>query len=152
MQDGRQTLLYAAVFLVVAVVMLSLQDITEGLPQNEDGFGPGARPFACDFIREGAGPDDMQGRFTLASDTNPAGPFPHCATLTRGTDQHLPWHLHGGVMRNLLAMIPVARPDLATGVIGPVIANCTLGNHLLVLSPCEIPQSAPVKAGSPWIS
>lgn len=82
----RQFVLYAACFIVIAVVMVSADDITTALtPRPVRGFGPDALPFACDFTRQGAGPDDMEARFTLTFDATGDGPFPHCATLTRGT-------------------------------------------------------------------
>lgn len=90
MTDPKQFVLVAGVFLVIAVVMLSLGDIQRALPEgtpgaNDRGFGPDALPFGCDFTREGAGPDDMEGRFTLRFDATRDGAFAHCATLTRGT-------------------------------------------------------------------
>lgn len=83
----QSLLLYAACFLVVAVVIVSLPDIERALAPAPpiEGFGPAALPFVCDFTRQGAGPDDMDGRFTLTFDATGDGPFPHCATLTRGT-------------------------------------------------------------------
>lgn len=85
MGGSNQTLLSAAIFLVIAVVIISVRDITEALPGAVDGFGPDALPFACDFTRDGTGADDMDARFTLIFDDTRAGDFPHCATLTRGT-------------------------------------------------------------------
>lgn len=87
MREARQNVLYMAVFVVVAVVMVTANTLDWGVsaPLAQGGFGPKALPFACDFTREGAGPDDMQGRFTLTFDASQSGPFPHCATLSRGT-------------------------------------------------------------------
>ena len=87
MGGERQFVLYAACFIVIAVVMVSVDDITTALtPVPVQGYGPGALPFVCDFTQSGAGPDDMDARFTLTFDATADGPFPHCATLTRGTD------------------------------------------------------------------
>lgn len=87
MREARQNVLSMSVFLVVAVVMVGANTYDWGQQKAPAlvGFGPEALPFACDFTREGAGPDDMQGRFTLTFDQSATGPFPHCATLRRGT-------------------------------------------------------------------
>lgn len=74
----------SAVFILGAAVTLSFPDLT---PFSGPEFGPGSLPFRCDFTRQGAGPDDMEGRFTLQFDRTRPPPFPHCATLTRGTEQ-----------------------------------------------------------------
>lgn len=87
MHDPRQFVLMAGVFLVIAVVILTIgaSDPPAPEPVAKSGFGPERLPFACDFIRDGAGPDDMEGRFTLRLDAKRDGAFPHCATITRGT-------------------------------------------------------------------
>lgn len=85
MDGPNQTLLSAAIFLVIAVVILSVRDITEALPQpDKRDFGPEALPFSCDLVREGAGLDDRDARLTLTFDATGDGAFAHCATLTRG--------------------------------------------------------------------
>lgn len=87
MREARQNVLFMSVFVVVAVVMIGANTFDRGqqLAPAQVGFGPEALPFVCDFTREGAGPDDMQGRFTLRFDHSATGPFVHCATLSRGT-------------------------------------------------------------------
>ncbi len=85
MGGTNQTLLYAAVFLVVAVVIVSLPDFETRPAPAQSGFGPEALPFVCDLVRDGAGPDDLPGHFTLTFDATREGAYPHCATLTRGT-------------------------------------------------------------------
>lgn len=74
--------------MVIAVVILTIgaSDPPAPEPVAKSGFGPERLPFACDFIRDGAGPDDMEGRFTLRFDATRDGAFPYCATITRGTE------------------------------------------------------------------
>ena len=84
---GRdQTLLFAAVCLVIAVVMLSVRDITETLSGPVvEGHRQEALPFFCAGARGGAGPQDGAARLTLTFDANRDGDFPHFVPLTRGT-------------------------------------------------------------------
>lgn len=83
MHERATFVLYAAAFLVVSAVIVSLPDLTRG---SVSAFGPDDLPFRCDFTRQGAGPDDMEGRFTLQFDSTRPPPFTHCASLTRGTE------------------------------------------------------------------
>jgi hypothetical protein len=85
MQDVRQNVLWMAAFVVVAVVMMGAAMLPMESPEAAPGFGPEALPFACDLTREGAGPDDMAGRFTLRLGSLRDGDFPVCAVLERGT-------------------------------------------------------------------